>query len=391
MKYLNKHLSIVVLLMLCGLLLASCKSGPSSPEEEEETIENPEESTTDANKISENLILENAKRIPGALPANAKQGNVQLAAAQIDKDKINLWPGIKNRIRIRSDGATFVSGGLMHIVGADHYYEVAAVADESTDSISVFYIDIDPKDLDLPLSGKIKIVPIGPGGEIITTFEDTLEIDTPFDEDTGGGPDGTTPGTLKPALDTNLHWIYTERNGVFDTAPGFIYKNSYQTRGCCVEGKSETRCQVYDKVVNVDEQYSLIKEEVIIFFDNASSTFAYVLERFFNDYDPKGTDFCTGRAGYSARSSGIGTPGTYSISPANGFETFYNIVIEDIQWTLDDAANLGYSPFTQINAQRPDFEYFLGSNYYVERIIVEGGVTLRVFEAKGENSPEWHD
>jgi hypothetical protein len=392
MKYLNNHLSIVVLLLLCGLFLTACESDPSSPEVEEETIEIPEESTTDANAISKNLILQNAKLISGPLPTHAKQGNEQRATVQIDKDNIKLWPGIKNRIRIKCDGTTFVSGGLMHIVGADHYYEVTAVAEESTDSISVFYIDIDPEDLDLPLSGKIKILPIDAGGGIITVIEDSLKVDTPFDEDTGGGPDGTTPGTFKPALDTNLHWIYTERNGVFETAPGFIYKSSYQTRGCCIDGKSETRCPDYDKVVNVDEQYSTINLEVIKFYSN-NDDFIYQLERFFSDYDPKKTDFCTGFPGYSTRLGTAATGGSYSLSPASGFETFYGVTIEDMHWTLDDAVNLGFSPFTQVNAQNPDFEYFLGANFYVERWNIEGGVTLRVFEVMGgdENGIKWYE
>lgn len=366
MKHLTNHLIIVVLL-LCGLLLAACESNvggedPEPPEEKEPPVEN----TGQVNKISENLILKNAKLITGTLPPNAN-----LSDLKIDKETLNLLPGIKNRVRILNKERVAISSILVHIHGTGSYYEVPVEPDESNDTLSVFYIDIDP------------------GGQVIDTpVLDTLHVDPPFDENPNGG--GPAPGKIDAALDKNLHWIYTEIDGVFENAPGFYVPGSYETRGCCINGVSATRCTDYDKVVVVNNQWSLIDLEVIKFNDGRDD-FTYQLERSFNDYDPKGTDFCTGRPGYSARSSGAYTAGTYSMSPANGFETFYEIVIEDIQWTLDDAVNLGYSPFTQVNTQNPDFEYYLGSHFYIERLNVEGSTILRVFETKEEGKPEWFD
>lgn len=383
MKRLNNHLTVLVLL-LCGLLLAACESNvggedPDLPEKKEPPVENHGQ----AHAISENLILKNAQLITGTLPQNTN-----LADLKIDKKTVNLWPGIKNRIRILNEDMVLINSILVHIHGTDSYYEVPVEAEESNDTLSVFYIDIDPDGLELPLDHNITIAPVGPDGQVIDTAGDSLHVDPPFD-DTGG--EEATPEKSKPALDKALFWIYTEINGVFENAPGFYETGSYETRGCCIDGKSETRCQNYDKVVVVNSQFSFIEEEVIKFHDDGSDRFIYQLERSFNDYDPKGTDFCTGRAGYKFRSSGAYTGGTYSMSPANGFETFYNIIIEDIDFTLDDALNLGYGPFTQVNAQNPDFEYYLGSRFYVERLNVEGSTILRVFDVVPPDGPEWYD
>ena len=234
----------------------------------------------------------------------------------------------------------------------------------------------------------MKIVPTNEKGEGIDEGEKPIEADPPFGDDTYD-PGKHNKSANPPLLNHNLVWIYTLLNGDFENAPGHATTVNYTTMGCCNDGYSEPcrSFQAPNASVTVDNQYSLTDIEVIKFFDDQS--YIYQLERSFNDYYPKNSDFCTGKAGYKSRKGTVVDDGTYKLTPANGFETFYKVTILTSNLTLEDAFNAGFGSITNVNDGFPQYEYFLGSNYYVELIDIEGSVRQRVFEAQTEKG--WVD
>ena len=372
--------------MICCLFLIACEEevpNDSGPGNNPNTPQN----NISANEISQGLIVSNAQMHSGSPPANSN-----LFDLKINKDTINLWPGLLSRITILHPEDVSLGGVLVYIAGADEYHEVTIVDEESTDSVSVFYVDIDPEGLDLPHDGDIVILPVDPNGDVIDEFDHPIHIDPPFDEDTGAGPDGTGQGTCPPPLAVPYLWIYTTVDGVFEDAPGYPHTGSYETMGCCTVDDNPKSVPCLGAPPNasvvVDNQYSLVNLELLKLFDDGD--FAYVLNRSFNDYDPDATDFCNGRAGYSFRNSAINMIGKYSITPANSYETYYKFTIHSTDFTLDDALKVGYFPRIGVNENNPDYQSFINCRYYVENKNIEGQTTTRVFERQPEGE-NWFD
>lgn len=381
MKAQIKNLLLLFMITFCSIIyFSSCTEEVDDEEPIPDTGNiNQGDSLQLINKINSALKLTDAKVKSGTIPPSAN-----LADLKFDKDTIHFWPGIKTRIRILKEQNVFIGGISLQVKGADEYYEIPIEENESNDTIVVFYMDLDPENLELPFDfGLLKIVPTNDKGEGIDEGEKPIEADPPFDDDTyDPGKHNKTPNP--PLLNKNLYWIYTTVDGEFQNAPGYTTTSSYTTMGCCNDGYSEPciSFQSPNASIQVDNQYSLTDFEVIKFHDD--QTWIYQLKRSFNDYYPQNSDFCTGKAGYKYRSGQIIDGGAYKLTPANGFETFYKVTILTSDLTLEDALNAGFGSITNVNDGFPDYEYYLGSNYYVELINVEGGVMQRVFEAQSE-------
>lgn len=383
--HIKNTVRLVFLLTFALLVLACEEDNPNDPGPG--TNPNPPQSNNNPSAISQGLLFNNAQLQTGSPPDNAN-----LADLKINKDTINLWPGLKSRISVLNQSNIVIGGVLVLIPEAEEYYEVDIDLDESSDSVSVFYIDLDPKDLDLPYEGGIVILPIDPNGNVIDEFDHPIHIDPPFDEDRGAGPVGNGQGTCEPKLAVPYFWIYTTVDGVFDDAPGYPHTGVYETMGCCTVDDNPKSVPCLGKTPNasvvVDNQYNLVNLEFIKLFGGGD--FINVLERSFNDYDPDGSDFCNSMAGYSFRSGRLNTIGKYSFSPANSYETFYNFIVHSLDISLDDIGEAGFRPRIGINGNSPDGQAFINCRFMVESWIVEGQTITRVFERQPEGE-NWFD
>ncbi|MEX0289224.1 MAG: hypothetical protein AB3N14_08925 [Flavobacteriaceae bacterium] len=350
------------------------------PEDDPDEPDEPQPSNS-SNEISEALKFNSAQLKTGSPPASSN-----LSELFIDKDTIKLWPGVRGRIRILNRDQIEISAILVHISGADGHHEVPIEAEESIDSVSVFYIDIDPTDLNLPHDGDIVISPIDPSGEVIDEFDHPLHIDPPFDEAVGAGPDGTEMGNCPPKMAIPYFWIYTTVDGKFSDAPGYPHGSSYETEGCCDRtrdphnsvpclGKPPT-----DKIV-VNNQYSLTDEEFIKLF---GTDFIYALDRSINNFDYDASDFCEGRAAYSFAEVGLQATGTSSFTPANGFETFYEFTIHTM-----DVFDRDSGVFPRIGPNENGSPAYINCNYLIVTSLTEGSITTKVFERQPEGE-NWH-
>lgn len=381
MKGLIKNKLKLVCLLTYALLVLGC---------EQETPNDPGPGnnpgpTPQSNTLNLGLVFNDAQLISGTMPSNSN-----LSDLKINKDTINVWPGIKARIEIQNLNAVAIGSILVQIPGADGYYEVSIEEEESTDTISVFYVDIDPTDLNLPLDGDIIISPADPNGDVIDEFDHPIHVDTPFDENVGSGPDGTGPGTCKPAIRKDLFWIYSSIDDEFHNAPNFpFYQSDYEVEGCCFNGRSQVcGTAAPNSTVAVTEQYSRTNSQYLYFFED-NLGYTYEKEKAFNDYAPDKTDFCTSTPGYSFRHSGIYTGGEYSITP-NSFETVFNITIHSLDFTTKDLLDVGFPPEIVVNENNSRYKYSLGCRYFIFEIDVEGDKVLRVYE-NVEDFDLWYD
>ncbi|MGI9545000.1 MAG: hypothetical protein ACR2MX_17190 [Cyclobacteriaceae bacterium] len=384
-SYKKSQLGWGVLLLLGIFLLACEEETPNDPGPGNNPGPTPQ-TNIDANTLNQGLVFNDAQLISGTMPANSN-----LADLKINKDTINIWPGINARIEIQNHNTIAIGSILVQIPGADGYYQAAVEEEESTDSISVFYVDIDPKGLDLPLNGDIIISPADLNGEVIDEFDHPLHVDTPFNENVGSGPDGTGQGTCKPALRKDLFWIYTSLEGKFWSAPGFpFYQSDYEVEGCCFSGRSQVcGTAAPNSTVAVTEQYARTESQYLYFFED-NLGYAYEMEKTFNDYDPDKTDFCSSTPGYSFRKPGIYTGGEYSITP-NSFETVYNVIIHTLDFTTKDALDVGFFPTIIVNEGLTGrYKYSLGCRYFIYEVDIEGTKFLRVYE-NVEDFDLWYD
>ena len=267
MKGLIKNTLRLVCLLTFALLVLAC---------EEETPKDPgpgnnpgptPQSSTDANTLNLGLVFNDGQLISGTMPTNSNLGDLK-----INRDTINVWPGIKARIEIQNHTSIAIGSILVQIPGADGYYQAPTEEGEDNDTISVFYVDIDPEGLDLPLNGDIIISAADPNGEVIDEFGHPIHVDTPFDENVGSGPDGTGQGNCKPAIRKDLFWIYTSIDDEFQNAPNYpFYRSDYEVEGCCFNGRSQVcGTAAPNSAVAVTEQYGRTNSQYLYFFEDDS-------------------------------------------------------------------------------------------------------------------------
>jgi hypothetical protein len=400
-----KRLIYLFTIILCtGLIfLSSCKKDDVPNIDDTEVIDDPDGnddadpddpdpdpdgSTSTIEEINAAFTFNSASFKSGTPPTNANLGDLK-----VNKDTINIWPGIQNRVSILNHTGISISGVILHMPGADGYHDAEIEPEESNDTLAVFYVDMDPLGLDLPYNGNILIKPSTGSGEVIDEFDHPIHVDTPFDENVGAGPQGTGQGSCSPASNKNLFWAYTIKNNAFSDAPNFpSYQSDYSVDGCCDDDKSYISCHPAPENANVDvtEQYARTDMELIKFFADGSGDFVYLLHRTYNDYWPEDTDFCSRSPGYKLRQPRIDTLGKYIVSEENSAGDMVSITITNINFTTDDLLNYGFGPIPRLNEGNSQLIYLLGCRYYIETILVEGQEILRVFE-NVEDFDLWYD
>ncbi|MGI9552711.1 MAG: hypothetical protein ACR2MT_16020 [Aurantibacter sp.] len=396
---------LTLLLLVMALMLFSCKKD-DVVEDQPDITENPQgtddpdldpDEQTDPDDIVEGSTS-TVKEINAAFTFNSVSfksgtppGNSNLGDLKINKDTINIWPGIRNRIEILNHTGISIGGVIVHMPGADGYHDVALETEESNDTLAVFYIDLDPEGLDLPLNSGILIKPTDGSDQVVDEFDHPLHLDMPYDKNVPGDSSSSNDNGCIPAFNKELHWIYTTLNNAFSDSPNFpFYQSDYTVEGCCYDGNGTSGCagRPTNATVDVTEQYAKTDGELMEFFDDGE--FAYELEKTFNDYFPDDTDFCSRTPGYSARHPGVYTFGQYSVDGFNSSEDMAVIVINSIEFSLDDLLDTGFGPILKVNEDNPQITYHLGCRYYIESILVEGLDILRVYE-NVEDFDLWYD
>ncbi|WP_203255848.1 hypothetical protein [Hyunsoonleella ulvae] len=388
MKYILNYKFLLIIGVVFVSVIVACdgkeNSFDSDIEQEDPVDPDPDDpeqtgSISSSNDISAALLLSNAEFRSGSAAAS---GN--LSDLKIDKDTINLWPGVKSRVRILNRDQVSIKNVLIHILGANGYYTMPIVEEESIDSISVFYIDINPKDLDLPYEGKIVISPTDTNGGVIDEFEMPVLIDPPFDEDIGAGPDGNEKGNCPIRVDQQYYlWIYTTIDGEFFDAPGYPKGGTYETMGCCDRSRIPEKSvpclgKPPTEVLVVRNDYSLTNLEYIKLHQD---DYFYGYNRTYNSFNYSESDFCKGAASYSQSKIGLQAFGQFSYEPANDYGTFYKFIIKNLDYVEREPGN-----FANIgpNESFSSIEAYISCKYIIWTTRVEGSVTTRVFE-RGEN------
>lgn len=383
-EHLKTYLLYVILLSF--LVVVSCTDENSDPGPDNNAIDttdvkNPGNNVDyDANEIQSKLILQNASSKDGDIPPSSMQVNLK-----IDKDTIFLVEGIKNRIRILHPGKGFATGSThfyLQVEGADKYYEIKAVEEESNDSIAVLYMDFDPGDFELPFSFKIKFAPSdGIGTAPIGEVGKVVYIEKK-------GESSCSPSNPEPHWD----WMYTIIDGEIETAPGFGRTTDTHVTGCCMEGFS------VDCIANGFPESEWIRLEGIAAYsidyeilNLSNGNMAGTIQEFVQNLNPSPgkTDFCNGSLGYITNINDHAFWGDYTYDPSNGRIQFANLESRE---QIVDLGELGtYSVYDKMFI-REDFLYeIISCHFLMETGSVEGSSMIRLFERRKTEGNNWYD
>ncbi|MEX2591515.1 MAG: hypothetical protein WD426_01990 [Anditalea sp.] len=359
------------------LAIASCT------EEENPLVDEPSNGTElNANDIQSKIILQNASSKDGDIPPSSN-----LADLKIDKDTIFLVEGFKNRIRILHPDHGFATGSshfYIQVEGADKYYDVKAVEEESNDSIAVLYMDFDPGDIELPFSFNIKFAPHDNTGT------------APIDE-TGKpvviekkGDLSCSPSSPEPHWD----WMYTIIDGEIESAPGFGRTTETHVTGCCFtdvqesvdcisNGFEEDEWRQIDGISAYNIDYELL--------NLSNGDISGTLQEFIQNLNPSPgkTDFCSGSLGYITNTNNHAFWGNYTYDPSNSQIQFTNLESRAQEVDLGELGT--YTVYDKMFI-REDFLYELIScHFLMETGSVEGSSIIRIFEREKRPSNNWYD
>lgn len=230
-------------LLLSGMLLwmAACESDLIPRDEDDPNPDTDLPAAINPDEIAGHLVLRNASKIPGPLPASSS-GQLRINI----KDTLYMLTGfpVGDRIVVRHDGLYDIRGFYVGVENSSFYYDVPKEEAEAQDSTDVFYLnlgDLQGLDWTFPSSFAIIIGPYGPDGVPIKEF---VRVITPEKADETGEVSITVPKSF--SLDSvHWEWIYTlttdptghvthiEGKGVKKGSP-------YQTGGCCNDDGTST-------------------------------------------------------------------------------------------------------------------------------------------------------
>lgn len=379
-------------IVLCCLGVVSCSDENPDPQLDDNAIDttdvgNPNENPGsnvdyDANQIHSKIVLQNANSKEGDIPPSSN-----FADLKIDKDTIFLVEGITNRIRILHPGKGFATGSThfyLKVEGADKYYELKAVEEESNDSIAVLYMDFDPGDFELPFSFKIKFSPsTGIGTAPIGEVEKVVVIDKKGDHSCSPWSSGE-----------EWEWLYTIIDGEIEIAPGFGRSTETHVTGCCMDGSFSVDCISNgfpeSEWIKLKGNASYSIEYETLLFTPGGEIFGGMREFVQNlDPNPGNSDFCGGQLGYISNNSDHAFWGNYTYNPSNGRIQFANL---ESRLQQVDLGELGTYPVYDKMFISENFLYeMISCHFLMETASVEGSSIIRLFERRKAESEKWYD
>ncbi len=346
----NRHYSgLLSIVLLSGLLVVtSCEPDLEPDKGQTGNPTNPNNPVAiDPDEVSEYLVLTDASKISGALPA-ASDGPLQISV----KDTLYLVNDMPfgTRVVVKHDGRYDISGFYVGIPNSSFYYDVPVLAAESGDSTDVIYINIGDTDgLDWG-EFPVEILPHGPGNLPFKKFIRRVKVEKPKDEDP------CSPLVAPPVCSTDdngvrtctyvggiYSWIWDFT--VVENAAGDIYTAyapymflnvpAFQHGGCCWNGFSEPAkydpyCvpgnRDYHEVTVDDAYYVRYFERLDLFEDN---TYLRSVRDETQNYNTDSSDYCADEAGYVTSRHYVEEDGTHDFSPGNNAINFTRLNTND--------------------------------------------------------------
>jgi len=323
----------------------------------------------DMNKVSDQLIFENATSMTGNIPASSN-----LTDLKIDKDTIFLVEEFKNRIQILSP-QTFGSGisTYVQVKGANKYFDIIPPEGEVTDTVYAFYIGIDPVDLKLPITFTL----------IISAHENGNQIDS-FEKEVVVEKKSVTP--CSPALPAqNWFWLWTTVDGNLWSVPGVPIRQEGTVNGCCdINSGVSIDCIANGIpesawIAMAYENYILANMEYLSFKEDGSMIGELVVQT--QNIDPSESDFCNTTPDYLRTIKYNKFWGDYTYNSNASKLSFTSIeartsevYLPDYDLTVTEYDRYYISTF---------FEYeIISCHFMVERSNLEGSIRERMFERK---------
>jgi len=325
MKHVAKSLKFICMVIVCSGVISSCHKV--------ETVQvpvNTGSSSPGADSLSGHLQFINAKKIQGAIPAGTQASSLKISF----EDTLYLIDEVKMPIKfLHKDTTQNVAGIYVQVQAAviggtfnnaSYYYDVPEVAEmDSSDTVSVIMIGIDPTDLQLPVSFNVVITPYNSSGLPIAQATKPVKVSEHKTDPHGAG----TCGLVLPD-DEYWDWecsyiladpITEEHPFNFYNDPAKIFGASGQIiRGNCCNGISVYGfCSPLDTTLNARlhfATYYRIMGETLTFHEDGTF-FRQTFEDGANPL-PAASDFCAGGEGvieYNLRHTTYN--GNYTVTP----------------------------------------------------------------------------
>lgn len=222
-----------LLAAFCVTLLFSCHKKGTSPDPT-----NPQTSPS-ADSLSDRLQFISATKNQGPIPKAPSGSSLKISF----EDTLFLVDQIKMPIKfLHMDTTQNVSGVFLQVQGliggsfASYYYDVPELAaTDSSDTVSVIMIGIDPTDLELPTSFNIVITPYNSSHQPIDSAIKPVKI-VPHKTNPKGSSGKC--GLVNPQ-DETWDWVMTYIENTFTSTPEMVYGADGQTvQGSCCAGIS---------------------------------------------------------------------------------------------------------------------------------------------------------
>ena len=323
----TKHFKALIILFGIIASMLSCVKDDNFEVNNPSNPSNPA-NLLDADKISEHLVLKNATKITGDLPA-AIDGQIQTDV----KDTIFLVKGypIGNRIRFKHDPSQKISGFYIKVGLASYYYDVPKdyVEDqyeplEENDSITVLVLDLDlnTENVEYPFTTDVIIQPHDESGTPIGDGEGPGPI-TIEDPNDNNGVCNDIRRSLSGGNNLVWEWDFTirEYNGtILNTlARGLATRINSQGAGCCstdgqnrsVTALEEQECfngttsprYKWVQIENLDD-FVVRTVEILWFWEDG--TYQVWGNEIKKTYDPFNSNFCTLSVAYDFEENDYG-------------------------------------------------------------------------------------
>jgi hypothetical protein len=328
MKHTKQFLKIFLPVICAGILVSCHKTGgtggPGNPQ-----------TSASADSISNHLLFENAVKKQGTIAQAPSNSSLKISF----EDTLFLVDQVKLPVKfLHADTSQNVAGIYLQVhvaliggpIDASYYYDIPEVPSlDSSDTVSVIMVGIDPTDLQLPLTFNITITPYNSSGLPIAQAIKPVKI-VPHNSDP------KSACGLVFSNDDTWDWVmsYMEKSN-FTSLPEKIWgAGGQKIRGSCCNNISIYGACSGEKEPNTYLYFNTfyqIASEQITFYNNGEFD-RRTVERGANPV-PDSSDFCLPLEGlvHSYQTETL-YHGHYTVAPGN--------VMPDIQ-QLHDSLQLG--------------------------------------------------
>lgn len=336
-----------------------------------------------ANKITENLVIDDKVVIPGDLPNNIKNGGSIIEDLKFDTDTLFYIEGITKPVRVRKSPNRSLPTFLARVVGSDFHIQGSfqeagrQQKEEEEDTVAIFFFGLDPTGLELPLNFALEILPQDSDGTVV----DTTIVDVGI-ENTNGNCN------FKPDDSVLWEWIATIQDKTFYLAPMYPQITSGSVLGCCDFERSvyTPNCQSSQRSVDYETIFT-VELEYLKFYPDGH--FAGELFQYTQNLDIGNTDFCGGNAGYFRRNTHNIYNGTYTFNPD------CSLTLDSIEGLTDAVYDpngdfIADVPLPVYVGTSPASQYEFLSPHFLKETRSVDATLERIYERR-TNTLKWYD